>query len=124
MRVAFVTFEYPPLIIGVIGVHILYVTEELAKTGHQIVVITRALANRGGVVRSEILDSCRIQHSYSRSSISVLFASEVKRLKKRIFSVAQLKGIIPLVFEIICTSIVKTSMNQFNAFILPNWYRG
>ena len=48
MRVAFVTFEYPPLIIGVTGVHILYVTEELAKTGHQIVVITRALANRGG----------------------------------------------------------------------------
>lgn len=38
MRIAFVTFEYPPFIIGGAGVYALNVTHELAKLGHQIVV--------------------------------------------------------------------------------------
>jgi glycogen synthase len=38
MRIAFVTFEYPPFIIGGAGVYALNVTHELAKLGHQIIV--------------------------------------------------------------------------------------
>jgi len=34
MRVAFVTFEYPPFIIGGAGVYAMHVTKELAKLGH------------------------------------------------------------------------------------------
>jgi glycosyltransferase involved in cell wall biosynthesis len=38
MRIAFVTFEYPPFIIGGAGVYALNITHELAKLGHQIIV--------------------------------------------------------------------------------------
>lgn len=40
MRIAFITFEYPPFIIGGAGVYALNVTRELAKLGHQVVVFT------------------------------------------------------------------------------------
>lgn len=40
MRIAFVTFEYPPFIIGGAGIYALNVTRELAKLGHQVVVFT------------------------------------------------------------------------------------
>lgn len=43
MRVAFVTFEYPPFIVGGAGVYAARVTEELAKLGHQVVVFTPAI---------------------------------------------------------------------------------
>ena len=49
MRVAFVTFEYPPFIIGGAGVHAAHITEELAKLGHQVVVFTPAAGNIDGV---------------------------------------------------------------------------
>jgi glycosyltransferase involved in cell wall biosynthesis len=38
MRIAFITFEYPPFIIGGAGVYALNITRELAKLGHQVVV--------------------------------------------------------------------------------------
>ena len=44
MRIAFVTFEYPPFIIGGAGVYALNVTHELAKLGHQIVVFVPDIA--------------------------------------------------------------------------------
>lgn len=49
MRVAFVSFEYPPFIIGGAGVHALHVTEELAKLGHQVVVFTPAIGNTNNI---------------------------------------------------------------------------
>lgn len=49
MKVAFVTFEYPPHIIGGAGVHAAHITEELAKLGHQVVVFTPAIDNTTGV---------------------------------------------------------------------------
>lgn len=42
MRIAFVTFEYPPFIIGGAGIHAKKITLELARRGHQIVVFTPA----------------------------------------------------------------------------------
>ncbi len=48
MRVAFVTFEYPPFILGGAGIHAAHITEELAKLGHQVVVFTPAIDNTGG----------------------------------------------------------------------------
>jgi hypothetical protein len=44
MRVAFVTLEYPPFVIGGAGVYAAHVTEELANLGHQVVAITDACA--------------------------------------------------------------------------------
>jgi len=40
MKIAFVTFEYPPFILGGAGIYAQNVTEELAKLGHQITVFT------------------------------------------------------------------------------------
>lgn len=48
MRVAFVTFEYPPFIVGGAGVYAARVTEELAKLGHQVVVFTPAIDRADG----------------------------------------------------------------------------
>ena len=45
MRVAFVTFEYPPFVIGGAGVYAAHVTEELANLGHQVIVFTPAIGN-------------------------------------------------------------------------------
>jgi len=45
MRVAFVTFEYPPFVIGGAGVYAAHVTGELAKLGHQVVVFTPGIDN-------------------------------------------------------------------------------
>ena len=45
MRIAFVTFEYPPFIAGGAGVYANHITEELAKLGHQVVVFTPAISN-------------------------------------------------------------------------------
>jgi len=40
MRVAFITFEYPPFIMGGAGIYIMNITREIAKLGHQVVVFT------------------------------------------------------------------------------------
>jgi len=43
MRIAYVTFEYPPFILGGAGVHAKCITQELARIGHEIVVFTPSL---------------------------------------------------------------------------------
>jgi len=43
MRVAFITFEYPPYILGGAGVYAAQITEKLSQMGHQIVVFTPAI---------------------------------------------------------------------------------
>lgn len=40
MKIAFITFEYPPFIIGGAGIYALNITRELAKLGHEVVVFT------------------------------------------------------------------------------------
>ncbi len=40
MRIAFVTFEYPPFIIGGAGIYAWNITRELAKLGHEVIVFT------------------------------------------------------------------------------------
>jgi|LGVF01.1.fsa_nt_gb glycosyltransferase involved in cell wall biosynthesis len=40
MKVAFVTFEYPPFIMGGAGIYATNITRELAKLGHQVIVFT------------------------------------------------------------------------------------
>lgn len=45
MRIAFITFEYPPHVLGGAGVYAEKVTRELAKLGHEIIVFTPELGN-------------------------------------------------------------------------------
>jgi len=40
MRIAFVTFEYPPLIFGGAGVYAIHIIRELARRGHQVLIFT------------------------------------------------------------------------------------
>ena len=46
MRIAYVTFEYPPFIIGGAGIHAKRITKELAQLGHEVVVFTPAMGGR------------------------------------------------------------------------------
>ncbi len=48
MRVAFVTLEYPPFIIGGAGVYATHIAGELANLGHRIVVFTPVIDNTDG----------------------------------------------------------------------------
>ena len=40
MRIAFITFEYPPFIIGGAGIYAANITHEFGKLGHQVIVFT------------------------------------------------------------------------------------
>jgi len=57
MKIAFITFEYPPFIIGGAGIYAVNITFELAKLGHQVVVFTpeiNDLEERCGINNLEI----------------------------------------------------------------------
>ena len=43
MKICFVSFEYPPLIIGGAGVHAVHITRELAKLVHEVHVISPSI---------------------------------------------------------------------------------
>jgi glycosyltransferase involved in cell wall biosynthesis len=43
MRIAYVTFEYPPFVLGGAGIHAAHATRELAACGHEVEVFTPAL---------------------------------------------------------------------------------
>ncbi|WOX56764.1 glycogen/starch synthase [Methanoculleus receptaculi] len=87
MQVAFVTFEYPPFIIGGAGVYAAHITEELANLGHLVVIITRSLTKRERIERDKNLDTSHNWYFYSSSLVSVQFTSIVKRLKEGFFVV-------------------------------------
>lgn len=61
MRIAFVTFEYPPFIIGGAGVYALNVTQELAKLGHKIIVFTPDIVDTNEVYSNENLEVVKIK---------------------------------------------------------------
>lgn len=92
MRVVFVTFEYQPFTIRDAGVYVAHITEDLARLGHRVVVITHALIKREKIMKREILDFHQIQQFYSGSLFLVQFISEVMQLKERFLGVEQLKG--------------------------------
>lgn len=45
MRIAYITFEYPPIIIGGASIHATHITQELAFRGHTVVIFTQATEN-------------------------------------------------------------------------------
>lgn len=45
MRIAFITFEYPPFIIGGAGIYAANITSKLAGLGHQVIVFTPKINN-------------------------------------------------------------------------------
>jgi len=57
MRVAFVTFEYPPRIEGGAGIYAANLAKELANIGHEVHVLTPCLT---GSIREEIIDGVYI----------------------------------------------------------------
>ena len=60
MRIAFVTFEYPPFIIGGSGIYAINVTRELAELGHEVTVFTPEIESIESVDNTENLKVCRI----------------------------------------------------------------
>ena len=60
MRIAFITFEYPPFILGGAGTYAVNVTRELAKLGHDVTVFTPQIESIESVDNTENLKVCRI----------------------------------------------------------------
>lgn len=60
MRIAFITFEYPPFIIGGAGTYAINVTRELVKLGHEVTVFTPQIESIESVNDDEKLKVCRI----------------------------------------------------------------
>lgn len=60
MKIAFITYEYPPSIMGGAGVYAERTTEELAKLGHQITVFTPDIYDNGNEIPKDNLKIIRI----------------------------------------------------------------
>ena len=60
MRIAFITFEYPPFIIGGAGIYAINITRELAKLGHEVTVFTPQIDSIKSVDNTENVKVCRI----------------------------------------------------------------
>ena len=60
MRIAFITFEYPPFIIGGAGIYAINVTQELVKLGHEVTVFTPQIESGKSFVNNGNLKICRI----------------------------------------------------------------
>ena len=60
MRIAFITFEYPPFIIGGAGTYAINVTRELAKLGHEVTVFTPQIDSIKSLDNTKNLKVCRI----------------------------------------------------------------
>lgn len=48
MKICFVSYEYPPLIIGGAGVYAVHMAKELAQLGHEVHVISPGIYNQKG----------------------------------------------------------------------------
>ena len=48
MRVAMVSWEYPPLVVGGLAAHVHGLATAMARAGHEVVVLTRAHSVRAG----------------------------------------------------------------------------
>jgi glycosyltransferase involved in cell wall biosynthesis len=46
MRICFISFEYPPFLIGGAGIYAIHITKELAKLGHEVHVISPIIRNQ------------------------------------------------------------------------------
>lgn len=68
MRIAFVTFEYPPFLIGGAGVYAYQLTKRLAELGHEIVIFTPSGYEQGSTDSIE-----RVQCRYVPVSLSLPF---------------------------------------------------
>ena len=60
MRIAFITFEYPPFIIGGAGIYAINVTRKLAKLGHEVIVFTPQIGLGESIDDDGNLKICRI----------------------------------------------------------------
>lgn len=86
MKVAFVTFEYPPFIIGGAGVYSLHITRELAKLGHQVVVFTPNILENGPESDISNLKVCKVSINKKLPFKALQFwlelPSEIKKFEK------------------------------------------
>lgn len=81
MRIAFVTFEYPPFIIGGAGIYALNITRELAKLGHQVVVFTPDILESKS--RSDLYN-LKIQKVYTNKKLPFKALQFWSRLPKEV----------------------------------------
>ena len=60
MRIAFITFEYPPFVNGGAGIYAMNVTREMAKLGNEVTVFTPQIESDKSLYESDNLNICRV----------------------------------------------------------------
>jgi len=58
MRILMISWEYPPVMVGGLGIHVNNLVRELVQKGHELTVVTRAPDAAAGIAR-EITDEIR-----------------------------------------------------------------
>ena len=61
MKIAFITYEYPPFIRGGAGVYAEHITEELVKQGHELTVFTPGFSKTTNEIPKEKIEIIRIK---------------------------------------------------------------
>lgn len=87
MRIAFVTFEYPPFIIGGAGIYAENLTKELAKLGHEVYVFTPSIENVKWMHHNEEIKNLQIINVKINNKLSLRalqFWIQVPKYIKRI----------------------------------------
>lgn len=98
MRIAFITFEYPPFIQGGSGIHAIHITQELARLGHEIVVFTPSICVSNSKINKEnievILVPINVKIPFKAFQFWLQLPKEVKRIEKmRKFDIIHFNGI-------------------------------
>jgi glycogen synthase len=60
MRILHFSWEYPPIMYGGLGAHVLALTREQAKQGHDVVVVTQGLIDSEASRANEVVDGVRV----------------------------------------------------------------
>jgi glycosyltransferase involved in cell wall biosynthesis len=100
MRVAFVTFEYPPCIWGGAGIYAAHITKELARLGHRVIVFTPGSATTDCMVQPSH-DNLEIRHVAIHEKIRfkelqfwLLLPNEIRKAEKeQKFDIIHINGI-------------------------------
>jgi glycosyltransferase involved in cell wall biosynthesis len=99
MRIAYVTFEYPPFIMGGAGIHAKNITNELARQGHQIVIFTPAVNESIADEETDInIEVIRVpvhpKIPFKALQFWLRLPKEIKRIEnKRMFDIIHFNGI-------------------------------
>ena len=85
LRIAFITFEYPPFVLGGAGVYAKNITREITKLGHNVVVFTPKIGDEiEKKIFTKIMNiNSKIKDYYIKDDNSELIKTEIGKIYYR-----------------------------------------